>query len=99
MPIDKRRRDKIAGAVAAHNAADRKPLLAADATHLLIVMFAEVDVYRRSMSRLVAETGGTTRIVARLLRPLTDAGFLSKDPGRPGVVSTYRLHLPARRQP
>jgi hypothetical protein len=97
MPIDKRRRDKIAGAVAAYNAAHRKPLLAPDATHLLTVMFAEADVYRRSMSRLVAETGGRTRVVARLLRILIDAGFLSKDPGRPGVVSTYRLHLPPRR--
>ena len=97
MPTDQHRRDKIAGAVAAHNTAHRKPLLAPDATHLLTIMFAEEDVYRRSMSRLVAEAGGRTRIVARLLRILTDAGFLTKDPGRPGAISTYRPHLPPRR--
>jgi hypothetical protein len=39
MPIDERRRAEIAGAVATHNAAGRKPLLAPDATHLLTVMF------------------------------------------------------------
>jgi len=32
------------------------------------------------------------------MRALIAAGFLSKDPGRQGVISTYRLHMTPRRR-
>jgi hypothetical protein len=38
--------------------------------------------------------GFTKRALARLLKRLIDTGFLSKEPGQAGVVTTYRLHLP-----
>jgi hypothetical protein len=55
-------------------------------------MFPRDSVYRRSVASLQAE-GFTKRALARLLKRLIDTGFLSKEPGQGGVVTTYRLHL------
>jgi hypothetical protein len=43
------------------------------------------------------ETSNPIRIVERLLRFLTEIGFLSKERGFT-VANTYHLHLPPRRQ-
>ena len=58
---------------------------------------ASWPVYRRSVASLQVE-GFTKRTLARLLKRLIDTGFLSKEPGQQGVISTYRLHLPPVRQ-
>ena len=92
------RRDEIAAAVEAHNRDDRERLLLPpDAVRLLALMFPTDTVYRRSVTSLQAE-GFTKRTLARLLKRLIDTGFLSKEPGQQGVISTYRLHLPPVRQ-
>ena len=94
MPIDQHRRDAIAAAVAAYDRAAPAPL-PRRAARLLTVMFPAENVCRRSVRSLAAE--GFERAAAiRLLRALVDAGFVSKDPGRGGVLSVYRLHLPPR---
>jgi hypothetical protein len=96
MPIDERRRDEIAAAVAAYDRAAAAPL-PRRAARLLTVMFPEENVCRRSVRSLAAE-GFEQAAAIRLLRALIDAGFVSKDPGRPGVLSTYRMHLPPVRR-
>jgi hypothetical protein len=94
MPIDERRRDAIAAAVAAHNATDPEELLPPAAARLLITMFPRGDVCQRSLDDLAAE-GIDRRTVSRLLRALVDAGFLSKDLGHGRrAANIYRLHLP-----
>jgi len=89
------RRDKIESAIEAHNGQDRERLLLLppDAVRLLALMFPRDTVYRRSVTSLQAE-GFTKRALARLLKRLIDTGFLSKEPGQAGVVTTYRLRLP-----
>ena len=94
MPIDQRRRDEIAAAVAAYDHAAPVPL-PRRAARLLTVMFPAENVCQRSVGSLASE--GFERAAAiRLLQALSDAGFVSKGPGRSGVLSTYRLHLPLR---
>jgi hypothetical protein len=92
-------RRAIAAAIEAHNGQDRERLLLLppDAVHLLALMFPRNTVYRRSVTSL-QEEGFTKRMLARLLKRLIDTGFLSKEPGQAGVVTTYQLHLPPRRQ-
>jgi hypothetical protein len=97
MPIDERRRAAIAAAIAAYDRATPRACLPRRAARLLIIMFPAENVCRRSVGSLAAE--GFERAAARqLLRALIDAGFVSKDPGRPGALGIYRLHLtPVRR--
>jgi hypothetical protein len=64
------------------------------AVRLLALMFPRDTAYRRSVTSLQAE-GFIKRALARLLKRLIDTGFLSKEPGQAGVVTTYRLHLAA----
>jgi len=99
MPIEPRRRDAIAAAIAAHNATDQEELLPPAAARLLLVMFPRSDVCQRSLDDL-ARAGFDRRGVSRLLRALVEAGFLSKD-RRHGrrAPNVYRLHLPPQRQP
>ena len=93
-----RKRDIRAG-VAAHNrTAPARQELPPEATRLLAVMFAQGDVCQRSVGSLLAEGFGRAAVI-RLLRGLTATGFVSKDPGQKGLTSTFRLHLPPRRQP
>jgi hypothetical protein len=98
MPVDERRRDDIAAAVAAYNNADREPLLTPAARRLLTAMFADADVCRRNRESLASE-GFSRGTLAQLLHDLTEAGFLSKTRGVGHTPNTYRLHLPPRRQP
>jgi hypothetical protein len=98
MPIEPRRQDAIAAAVAAHNGTDPEELLPPSATRLLITMFPRGDVCQRSLDDLAAE-GLDKRAVSRLLRALVDAGFLSKDQGHGRrAANIYRLHLPPVRR-
>jgi hypothetical protein len=99
MPIDERRRDDITAAVAAHIATHQKPWLKPNATRLLIVMFADADVCRRNLDSLVAEGFSRRNLVRLLLRALVEAGLVSKERGVGRAPSTYRLHLPPRKQP
>jgi hypothetical protein len=57
------------------------------------------DVCQRTVVSLATE-GFDQDTARRLLRGLIGAGFVSKEhPGRgQGVISTYHLHLPPRRQ-
>jgi hypothetical protein len=89
-----RKRD-IEAAIAAHNDTnDREQvLLPPDAAWLLAVMFPRGTVFRGAVGSLVAK-GFDNRTLPLLLRALVAAGFLSKDPGRRGLISTYHLHLP-----
>jgi hypothetical protein len=95
-----RRRD-IEAAIEAYNATDPDMLLPLEAARLLAVMFRRSSVCQRTVASLAAETSDTIRIVARLLRMLVEAGFLSKErrlgarEHRLGAVANvYRLHLP-----
>ena len=93
-------RRAIAAAIEAHNGQDRERLLLLppDAVRLLALMFPRDTVYRSSVTSLQAE-GFTRRELVRLLKRLIDTGFLSKEPGRTGFITTYHLHLPPRRLP
>jgi hypothetical protein len=92
------RRTEIEGAIAAHNSADREPLLPPAAGRLLSVMFRRGSVCQRSLDDLAAE-GFDRRGLPRLLRGLVEAGFLTKEPWAGRVPTTYTLHLPPRAQP
>jgi hypothetical protein len=92
------RKREIEAAIAAHNAADREPLLTPDAMRLLTAMFADADVCRRNRESLATE-GFSRGTLAQLLHDLTEAGFLSKTRGVGRTPNTYRLHLPPQVQP
>jgi hypothetical protein len=92
------RRREIEAAIAAHNAAGRRPLLTPEAARLLAAMFAEADVCQRNLESLASE-GFSRGILVRLLRGLIEAGFVSKERGVSHAPNTYRLHLPPPRQP
>ena len=94
MPVDQRRRDEIAAAVAAYDSAN--PPLPRMAARLLAAMFSteSEDVCQRSLDD-IATTGGLNRkSLTGTLRRLVEAGFLSRTPGSGVVPTTYRLHLP-----
>ena len=82
----------IEAAIADYNSTDRVAL-PREAVRLLTVMFPQSTVCQRSVPSLLLE-GFDGRSLRRLLRALVYSGFVSKEPGRPGVLSTYRLHLP-----
>ena len=94
-----RRHRAIEAAIAAYNTADRERqlVLPPDAGRLTAVMFPRDTVFRRSLSSLGAE-GFDRKTVTKLLKRLIDTDFLSKEPGRRGVIGTYRLHLPPVRR-
>jgi hypothetical protein len=94
-----RKRD-IEAAVAAHNGndTDRGILLPPEAARLLAALFPRTPVFRGTRGSILAK-GFDARTVRLLLRSLVATGFLTKDTGRQGHISTYRLHLPPRRQP
>ena len=93
MPIDPRRRDEIAAAVAAYDRDHPDAPLPRNAARLLTVMFPSEDVCQRSLEdhcrgRVQPEEASCA------LRRLVEAGFLSKAPGSGAWPHTYRLHLP-----
>ena len=93
MPIDQRRRDAIAAAIAAYDAAHPKARLPPSAGRLLAVMFPSEDVCQQSLLAIAGEGFDRKRLPATLRR-LVEAGFLSCQPGSGVVPDTYRLHLP-----
>ena len=93
MPIDPRRRDDIAAAVATYDAAHPAAPLPRNAARLLAVMFPSEDVCQRSRHSLAAEGFGQNTLPTTLWR-LVEAGFLSRQPGAGSVPDTFRLHLP-----
>ena len=93
MPINERRRDDIAAAVAAYDSANPKARLPRTAARLLAVMFPSEDVCQQSQEAIVAEGFGRSSLPA-ILRRLVEAGFLSRHQGSGAVPHTYRLHLP-----
>jgi hypothetical protein len=95
MPIDERRRDDIAAAVAAYAAAyPKEPPLPRRAAQLLAAMFPIEDVCQRSLDAIAEEGRLDRKSLPRVLRRLVAAGFLSREPGSGLVPHTYRLHLP-----
>jgi hypothetical protein len=91
MPINERRRDDIAAAVAAYDSANPKARLPRNAARLLAVMFSAEDVCQRSLEAFGAE--GFSRVPA-VLKRLVEAGLLSRHRVA-GFPDTYRLHLPS----
>jgi hypothetical protein len=97
LPIDQRRRDEIAAAVAAYDNDSPEARLPRNTVPLLAAMFPIEHVRQRSLQDLAAEGFDRKRLAANLRR-LAEAGFLSRTP-RSGVVpDTYRLHLPPVRR-
>jgi hypothetical protein len=93
MPSDLRRRDDIAAAVAAYDAANPLTSLPRNAARLLAAMFPSGDAYQRSLDDIAAE-GFSRRNLPAVLRRLVEAGFLSVERGSSRAADTYRLHLP-----
>ena len=91
MPINERRRDDIAAAVAAYDSAHPKARLPRNAALLLAVMFPSEDVCQRSLEAITAE--GFSRVPA-VLKRLVEAELLSRHRGSASIPDTYRLHLP-----
>ena len=92
------RKREIEAAIAAHNEADQETLLPPDAARLLTVMFPRSSECQRRLNDLAAE-GFDRTALARLLRALIEAGFLSKEEQtQKRSPSTYHLHLPPWRQ-
>ena len=93
MPIDQRRRDEIAAAVAAYDRATRCPAAAQRRTA------AGRHVPVRGC--VPAEPGGpsprkgSAGTLPATLRRLVEAEFLSRERGSARMPDTYRLHLPA----
>lgn len=77
MPIDQRRRDEIAAAVAAYDSANPEARLPRSTVPLLAAMFPSEDVCQRSLQDIAAEGFDRKRLAANLRR-LVEAGFLSK---------------------
>ena len=96
MPINERRRDDIAAAVAAYNSANPKARLPRSAARLLAVMFPSEDVCQRSLEALAAE-GFSRNGLPAVLKRLVEAGFLSRHRVA-RFPDTYRLHLPPMEQ-
>jgi hypothetical protein len=87
------RREEIAAAVAAYDAANPQAPLPRNSVRLLIAMFPAGDVCNRSLDAIAAQGFGRQHLPRTLYR-LTTAGFVSRQ-----GLDTYRLHLPPRRQP
>jgi hypothetical protein len=94
------RKREIEAAIASHNSRTEQGalLLTPDAVRLLAVMFRRSSVCQRSIASLMQE-GFDKRTLRKLLNSLTAAGFLSKEISQRGMVVSYHLHLPPRRQP
>jgi len=97
MPIDERRRDEIAAAVAAHDAANPLTPLPSNAARLLAVMFPSGDVCQKSQDDIAAE-GFSRDSMPGFLRRLEKAGFLTRQRGSGPVPDLFRLHLPPVRR-
>ena len=93
MPIDERRRDEIAAAIAAYDRANPLAPLPRNAARLLAAMFLSGDVCQRSLQD-IADQGFGRKALPGALRRLVEAGFLSREPGSGTVPNVYRLHLP-----
>ena len=94
MPIDQRRRDNIAAAVAACDRDHPDTPLPRNTVRLLTVMFLSEDVCHRSLDAIAAEGLNRTTLPATLRR-LVEAQLLSRRQGSGAVPHAYRLHLPA----
>ena len=97
MPIDLRRRDDIAAAVAAYDSAKPKARLPRNAILLLAAMFPTENVCQRSLMDIAGEGFGRKYLPGTLYR-LAKAGLLSRERGSGVVPHTYRLHLPPVRR-
>ena len=97
MPIDQRRRDEIAAAVAAYDSANPLSPLPRNAVQLLAAMFPIEDVCQRSLDE-IATQGFNRKNLTPPLRRLIAAGLLSKVSGSGTTPDIYRLHLSPVRQ-
>ena len=93
MPIDERRRDAIAAAVAAYDRANPKARLPHTAALLLAAMFPSEAVCQKSQDDIAAE-GFSRDGMPGVLRRLEKAGFLTRQRGSGPVPDLFRLHLP-----
>ena len=97
MPIDPRRRDEIAAAVAGYDRSHPDAPLPRNAALLLAVMFPSENVCQRSQEAIAAEGFSRDRLPA-MLRRLVEAGFLSRH-RESRVPDTYQMHLPPAVRP
>jgi hypothetical protein len=93
MPIDPRRRDEIAVAVAAYDSAHPISPLPRNAARLLEAMFPVDDLCQRSLEAIAAQ-GFSRKHLPSTLHRLVRAGFLSWQRGSGVTPHTYQLHLP-----
>ena len=91
MPIDPRRRDDIAAAVAAYDRAHPEAPLPRNAARLLAVMFRHLRTCANGAWRTSPRKGSAEAGFLRLLRRLVEAGFLSQAAG----FGARARHLPA----
>ena len=94
MPINERRRDEIAAAIAAYDRDHPDAPLPRNTVRVLAVMFPSEDVCHRSLDAIAAE-GLNRKTLPATLRRLVEARFLSRHEGSGAVPHAYRLHLPA----
>jgi hypothetical protein len=97
MPIDPRRRDDIAAAVAAYDNANPLSRLPRNTVPLLAAMFPTDDVCQRSLDDIAA-AGFNRKNLTAPLRRLVAAGFLSRTQGSGIMPDSYRLRLPPVRR-
>jgi len=98
MPIDARRREEIAAAVAAYANAHPDVRLPRRTVELLAAMFPTEDVCQRSLDAIAAEGDLDRGRLASVLRRLVEAQLLSRERGSGKVPDTYHLHLPPVRR-
>src|SRR5215472_17069108 len=93
MPIDERRRDDIAAAVAAYDRANPKARLPRTAALLLAAMFPSEDVCPKSQDDIPAE-GFSRDSMPGFLRRLEKAGFITRERKSAPVKDLFRMQLP-----
>ena len=97
MPIDQRRRDEIAAAVAAYDSANPRRVCRA-APRGSWPPCSRLRTCANAAWRTLLRKASTERALPANLRRLVEAGFLSRTPGSGSVPDTYRLHLPPVRR-
>ena len=90
MPMDPRRREEIAAAVAAWNQDHPEVSLPRNTVRLLAVMFAASDVCQRSLDAIAAE-GFSRNTLPETLRRLVESGILTRQQGAARIAATYHL--------
>ena len=90
MPMDPRRREEIAAAVAAWNQDHPEVSLPRNTVRLLAAMFPSGEVCQRSLVDIAAE-GFSRTTLPETLRRLVEAGLLTRRQGVARIANAYHL--------